>query len=317
MEKIKPKRLQKGDTIGIVAPASPHYNRSDIIRGIETLEEWGFRVVVGENVHNKHEYLAGTDEERAHDFNEMFRNDQVDAVFVTQGGYGSARMLRYIDFELVRNNPKIFIGYSDITSIHLAIQKYTGLVSFHGPGMAGFNSEDLTDYRKEFLFKALMETEPIGEIRKANEKKWINQINKGEAEGELVGGNLTLVCASLGTPYEIDTKGKILFLEEVWSEPWNIDHMFTHLLHAGKLQEAAGIVIGECTLCEPKKMDPGFHVTFSLEDILYDFIEPLGIPAIHGLPIGHTEDLATLPMGVNAYLDATNKKLFVTESGVK
>ncbi|MFI8688025.1 LD-carboxypeptidase [Rossellomorea sp. NPDC077527] len=317
MEKIKPKRLEKGDTIGIIAPASPHYNRSDITRGIETLEEWGFHVITGENLHNKHEYLAGTDQERAHDFNEMFRNDEVDAIFVTHGGYGSARMLRYIDFDLVRKNPKIFIGYSDITSLHLAIQKYTGLVTFHGPGMAGFNSEDLTDYRKEYVFKALCQQEPIGEIRKANEKKWINRIQKGEAEGELTGGNLTLVCASLGTPYEIDTKGKILFLEEVWTEPWNIDHMFTHLYNAGKLQEAAGIVIGECTDCGPKKMDPGFHVTFSLEDILYEFIEPLGIPAIHGLPIGHTKDLATLPMGVNAYLDATNKKLFVKESGTR
>ena len=294
-----------------------HYNRSDITRGIETLEEWGFHVITGENLHNKHEYLAGTDQERAHDFNEMFRNDEVDAIFVTHGGYGSARMLRYIDFDLVRKNPKIFIGYSDITSLHLAIQKYTGLVTFHGPGMAGFNSEDLTDYRKEYVFKALCQQEPIGEIRKANEKKWINRIQKGEAEGELTGGNLTLVCASLGTPYEIDTKGKILFLEEVWTEPWNIDHMFTHLYNAGKLQEAAGIVIGECTDCGPKKMDPGFHVTFSLEDILYEFIEPLGIPAIHGLPIGHTKDLATLPMGVNAYLDATNKKLFVKESGTR
>ncbi|RLQ94791.1 S66 peptidase family protein [Falsibacillus albus] len=314
--KIKPKKLEKGQTVGIIAPASPLYNRSDLTRGIQTLEEWGFRVKVGKNVNNKYEYLAGTDQERAHDFNEMFADPEVDAIFVTQGGYGSARMMRYIDFELVRQNPKIFIGYSDITSLHLAIHKFTNLVTFHGPGMAGFNPEDLSEYRKDHLFKALTKEEPIGEISLSDKKKWINIINKGDAEGELVGGNLSLVCASLGTPFEIDTKGKILFLEEVWTEPWILDHSFTHLLNAGKLQEAAGIVIGECTNCEPFKHNPGFHVTFSLEDILYEFLEPLKIPAIHGLPIGHTKDLATLPIGVGARLEATNGKLFVTETGV-
>ncbi|MGP4082253.1 S66 peptidase family protein [Pseudalkalibacillus sp. R45] len=314
--KIKPKRLEKGQTVGIIAPASPLYNRSDLIRGIKTLEEWGFKVKVGEHVNNKHEYLAGTDEERAYDFNAMFVDPEVDAIFVTQGGYGSARMIRYLDFEKVKKNPKIFIGYSDITSLHLAIQKYTGLVTFHGPGMAGFNPEDLSEYRKNHLFKALAQEEPIGEIPLADEKKWINIINSGDAEGELVGGNISLICASLGTPFEIDTKGKILFLEEVWTEPWILDHYFTHLMNAGKIQEAAGIVIGECSDCEPFKHNPGFHVTFSLEDILFDYLEPLKIPAIHGLPIGHTKDLATLPIGVNARLEASNGKLFVTETGV-
>lgn len=316
MMKVKPKKLEKGQTVGIVAPASPLYNRSDLTRGIQMLEEWGFKVKVGENVNNKYEYLAGTDRERAYDFNRMFEDPDVDAIFVTQGGYGSARMMKHIDFELVKQNPKIFIGYSDITSIHLAIQKYTGVVSFHGPGMAGFNSEDLTNYRKDQLFKAITKDEPIGEIPLADKKKWINIINPGVTEGELTGGNLSLVCASLGTPFEIDTKGKILFLEEVWTEPWMLDHYFTHLMNAGKLQEAAGIVIGECTNCEPFKHNPGFHVTFSLEDILYEFLEPLKIPTIHGLPIGHTKDLATLPLGVDARLEASHGKLFVTETGV-
>lgn len=313
---IKPKRLEKGDTVGIIAPASPLYNRSDLTRGILTLKEWGYNVVVGENVTKKHEYLAGTDIERAQDFNDMFANKDINAIFVTQGGYGSARMIKHIDFDIVRNNPKIFIGYSDITSLHLAIQKNTGLVTFHGPGMAGFNSEDLTEYRKKYLFKALASEKPIGEIPLADKKKWINIIHGGEAEGEIVGGNVTLVCASLGTPYEIDTKGKILFLEELETEPWVMDHLFTHLANAGKFQEAAGIVIAECVHCEPYKHNPGFHVTFSLEDILYDFLEPLGVPVIHGLPIGHTKDLATIPVGVKAKIDGSNGKLYIQESGV-
>ncbi len=315
--KIKPKPLEKGDTIGIIAPASPLFKKSDLKRGVQTLEEWGFNVVVGDHVNCRHEYIAGTDEQRAADFNAMFANPDIDAVFVTQGGYGSARIIDRIDFDLVRKNPKIFIGYSDITSLHLAIKKHTGLVTFHGPGMAGFNSEDLTTYRKEYLFKALSSPEPIGEIKMADEKKYLDVINGGEARGELVGGNLTLICASLGTPFEIDTKDKILFFEEVETEPWILDHMLTHLKNAGKLQEAAGIVVGECSGCEPFKHNPGFPVTFFLEDILDDFLKPLGIPVIHGLPIGHTKDLATLPMGVDAYLDGTNGKLFVEEAGVQ
>ncbi|WP_413299007.1 LD-carboxypeptidase [Bacillus sp. 1P10SD] len=317
MKKIKPASLKKGDTIGIVAPASPLYNKSDLVRGIRTLEEWGFQVIVGEHVNVRYEYLAGTDEQRAQDVNSMFRNDQVDAIFVTQGGYGSARILRYIDFDAIKQNPKIFIGYSDITAIHLALQKLTGLVSFHGPGMAGFNPEELTEYRKNQLFKALLSDEPVGEIELADKKKWINIIQPGEARGEMVGGNLTLICSSLGTPYEIETEGNILFFEELDTEPWVMDHMLSHLLNAGKLQKAAGIVIGECKDCEPFKHNPGFPVTFSLEDILEEYIKPLGIPAIYGLPLGHTKDLATIPLGVQGFLDATNGKLIIEECGTR
>jgi muramoyltetrapeptide carboxypeptidase len=317
LEKIKPARLKKGDTIGIVAPASPLYNKSDLVRGIKTLEEWGYKVIVGEHVNARNEYLAGTDEQRASDINSMFENDQVDAIFVTQGGYGSARLLRHINFDLIKKNPKIFIGYSDITAIHLAIQKLTGLVTFHGPGMAGFNPEELSDYRKNQLFKALLMEEPIGEIELADKKKWINIINPGEARGEMVGGNLSLICSSLGTPYEIETEGKILFFEELDTEPWVIDHMLSHLINAGKLQKAAGIVIGECKDCVPYTHHPGFPVTFSLEDLLEEYIKPLNIPAIYGLPLGHTKDLATIPLGVQGFLDATNGKLIIEECATR
>ncbi|MGE5703055.1 MAG: S66 peptidase family protein [Clostridia bacterium] len=315
MQRQKPRRLKLGDTIGIVAPASPLYNKSDLQRGIQTLNEWGYEVIVGKHASARHEYLAGTDEQRAADVNEMFRNESIDAIFVTQGGYGSARILHLLDYDAIAANPKIFIGYSDITSIHLAIHKRAGLTTFHGPGMAGFNPEDLSDYRKRFLFKALTSTEPIGEIEKADARNYIHIIQPGEARGELIGGNLTLLCASLGTPYEVETEGKILFIEELDTEPWIMDHMLTHLFNAGKLHKLAGIVVGECKDCVPFKHHPGFPVTFSLEDILEDRIRPLGIPAIYGLPLGHTRDLATIPLGVQGFLDATNGKLFVEECG--
>ncbi|MBN2051163.1 MAG: LD-carboxypeptidase [Spirochaetales bacterium] len=311
--KIKPKRLEKGQTIGVVSPASPSFYKSEIVRGISTLKEWGFNVVTSDNLSRRYAYLAGPDKARAGDLNEMFSREDIDAIFVTQGGYGSARLLRYLDFDIIRENPKIFIGFSDITSIHLAILKKTGLVTFHGPGMSRFNTQDLTPYTEEQLFKALSSPDPIGEIVPADETKWINIFRGGKARGELVGGNLSLICASLGTPYEIDTAGKIFFFEELETEPWLIDHMLTHLLNAGKLQEAAGIVVGECKNCEPSKLNPGFHVTFSLEDVLEDFLTPLGVPVIFGLPLGHTRDLATVPLGVEACIDGDEGSLFIEE----
>lgn len=312
----KPRKLKTGDTIGVISPASPSENKSEIARAKETIENMGYKVVLSKNLNKTKGFIAGTEKERAEDFNEMFRRDDIDAVFVTQGGYGSAQIIGRIDFGLMRSNPKIFVGFSDITSLHMAAQKFADTVTFHGPCMSRFNSEDLTDYTKEYFFKAVSKNEPIGEIKLSDPRKWVNIINGGSAEGTVTGGNLTLICATLGTPYEIDVKNKILFLEEIDTEPWIVDHMLSHLRNAGKLKDAAGIVVGECVNCKPFKHHPGFYVDNSLEDVLDYYIKPLGVPAIYGLPLGHTPDIATIPLGVAARLDADNKKLEILESGV-
>lgn len=312
----KARRLKHGDTIGVISPSSPSEKKSEVIRGVETLEDWGYRVVLSKNLNKSKGLVAGTEEERAEDLNEMFRRDDIDAVFVTQGGYGSAQLIRHIDFDLISQNPKIFTGFSDITSLHLAIMKFSGVVTFHGPGMSRFNSEELTDYTKAAFLKAITDAAPLGEIRPANPKKWINPIHPGTAEGLITGGNLTLICATLGTPYEIDTRGKILFFEDLDTEPWIFDHMLSHLRNAGKLEQAAGIVVGECHNCVPFLHNPGYYVDNSLEDVLDYYIRPLGVPAVYGLPMGHTDDMATIPLGVAARLDADNKKLEILESGV-
>lgn len=314
---MKPKMLHPGDTIGVISPASPSYRKSEVTRGLETLKKWGYKVRLSKNLNKRKGFVAGTDEERAEDFNDMFRRKDVDAVFVTQGGYGSARMLKYLDFEIIRENPKIFIGFSDITSLHLAILKKTGLITFHGPGVSRYNPEDLSEYTKKYLFKALAHPEPMEAIPLADDKKYVDTIYPGKAEGILTGGNLTLVCATLGTPYEIDTEGKILFLEELETEPWIMDHMLTHLANAGKLQAATGIVVGECLNCKPRQHNPGYYVDLSTEDILHEHLKPLKIPTIYGLPIGHTRDMATLPMGVKARLNADNKQFTIIESAVE
>ena len=313
----KAKRLKAGDTIGVISPSSPSEKGSEVLRGKEMLESMGYKVVLSKNLNKTKGFVAGTEEDRVADFHEMFRRDDVDAVFVTQGGYGTAQLIRHIDFDLVSSNPKIFTGFSDITSLHLAIQKFAKVVTFHGPGMSRFNSEDLTDYTKEYFFKAIAQEEPIGDIRLANPKKWINAIYPGVVEAPIIGGNLTLTCATLGTPFEIDTKGKILFIEELDTEPWTFDHMLSHLRNAGKLQDAVGILVGECHNCKPFEHNPGYYVDTSLEDVLDYYIKPLKVPAIYGLPLGHTDDLATLPMGVMARLDGDNKKLEILESAVE
>lgn len=312
----KAKRLCRGDTIGVVSPASPSENKSEVTRGIETLEAMGYKVKLGRNVNKRKGFVAATEAERAEDINQMFKDDAIDAIFVTQGGYGSAQLFEKLDFEAIASNPKIFTGFSDITSLHLAMNKIAGLVTFHGPGMARFNSEDLSTYTEKQFFQALETADPLGEIPLADQRKWLNPIGKGKCQGLLIGGNLTLICASLGTPYEIDIKDKILLIEDVDTEPWIFDHMLCHLRNAGKLQEAAGIVVGECKNCVPFKYEPGFLVDTSLEDVLEYYLSPLGVPVLYGLPLGHGGDLATLPLGVMAELDCDHKIFRILENGV-
>ncbi|MBI4440918.1 LD-carboxypeptidase [Candidatus Woesearchaeota archaeon] len=313
---VKPKPLRKGDTIGIIAPASPTFDRTDLMRSIQVIKDWGFRCKLGRNVNKKHGYLSGKDWERVEDLNEMFRDKGVRAILCLQGGYGSMRLLPYIDYNSIRKNPKIFIGYSDITALHLAINKLTGLVTFHGPSMVGLAPPYLSKYTKDYLFRALTKKKPIGQIKPSPDDPWVWTITPGKAQGVLVGGNLSLIAASLGTPYEIETRGKILFLEEVDVEPYHFDQMLTQLLLAGKLKEAKGIVIGECVRCVPADFRPGYYSSLSIEDVLVEIVKPLNIPAVYNLPIGHGDHRATLPLGVMATLDAGKGKLIVTETAL-
>lgn len=313
----KPKKLSPGNRIGVVSPSTSLERKSDILRATEKLEKLGYQVAIGKNVDHQRGFVSGTEEERMEDLHEMFSREDIDAIFVTQGGYGSAQFISKLDFDLIRRNPKIFIGFSDITSLHLAIHKFGELVTFHGPGFGRFNDEELTDYTLEQMIKALGSDVPIGAIPQADPKKWLYAIQGGVCEGELIGGNMTLICSSLGTPFEIDTKGKILFFEDVDIEPWIFDHMLCHLRNAGKLKDVAGVAVAECVDCVPLVYKPGYYVDTSLEDVLEYYLKPLGVPVLYGLPLGHTKDMATLPLGVRARLDCDKKKLTVLESGVQ
>ncbi|HSV57244.1 MAG TPA: LD-carboxypeptidase [Magnetospirillaceae bacterium] len=310
---LKPEVLEPGAHIRVISPASGLWKRSELERGLSSLRTMGFRVSTGRYAYNTQHYLAGPDEARAQDFQEAFEDPDVDAVLCSQGGYGSARLFPYLDFARIGANPKPFIGYSDITALHLMLGSQCGLVTFHGPGATGFERGFLTDYTKTAFLRALCSTEPLGMVRLPDPIKEILTLHPGIAEGPLVGGNLTLICASLGTPYEIDTRGAILFFEELDTEPWILDHLLTHLGNAGKLRDAAGFAVGECMNCEPQKLDPGFFTQRSFEDILYEIFTELGKPAIYGLPIGHNRDRVTVPLGVEARLDATSGAMTLLE----
>ncbi len=315
---VKPPRLKKGDTIGLVTPASGPFEASTIWKTRARLEHLGFRVKLAKHISETYGYLAGSDADRAADLHTMFRDDAVRAIVALRGGYGSGRLLKYLDFELIRKHPKILIGYSDITSLLLMITKLAGLVTFHGP----VGVSDFSDYTQKYFWGLLTTTRPMGAIDfpqpddpllPAN-LTW--SIHGGRASGKLVGGNLTLVCASLGTPYEIDTRGRVLFLEEVEEEPYSIDRMLTQLDNAGKLEEAAAIVLGKCAGCGPRKFNPGFDRTLSVEEVYHDRLGKLKKPILVDLHIGHISDKITVPLGIRATVDADKRQFIFEDAAV-
>lgn len=297
---LKPPALKKGATIGIIAPASPLAQPEYLKRGVEFWHSRGYRVRTGRHISKTAGYLAGSDAERLADLHCMFRDPEIAAIFCLRGGYGSFRLLAGLDYDLVFSHPKILVGYSDITALHLAFNKITGLVTFHGPMIYPELGGPVTDpYTEKALFRTLAATAPPGTIPMAPELPAPVSIIPGQAEGTVTGGNLSLVTATLGTPVEIDTRGKILFLEEVDEAPYRLDRMLTQLQLAGKLEEAAGIVFGHCTRCDDTRRG------LTALEVITTRLKPLGRPCFYGLPAGHVQPQATLPLGVRARLDAT------------
>ncbi|WP_406677675.1 S66 peptidase family protein [Moorella sp. ACPs] len=308
---IKPPALQRGDTIGIIAPASPLPDPEYLARGISFWLSLGYRVRTGTHISKATGYLAGSDAGRLADLHLMFQEPEVKAIFCLRGGYGTLRLLDDLDYNLIRHHPKILVGYSDITALHLALNRMTGLVTFHGPMLyPELGGGDLPPYTREGLCRALAVASPLGSIPPAPGLPPPVAITPGRAEGIVTGGNLSLVVATLGTPFEVDTEGKILFLEEVDEAPYRIDRMLTQLKLAGKLEAAAGIVFGFCTRCGDSSHQPG------LLEIITGHLAPLGIPCFYGLPAGHLATQATLPLGIRARLDAAACTLTYLEAAV-
>ena len=315
---LKPKRLAKGDTVELVAPANATFNTIDLQIARESLEALGFTVKIGAHLLDRHGYLAGDDKARADDINRAFADRSVAAVHAIRGGWGSARLLPHLDFDVIRRNPKILIGYSDITALLLSVQARTGLVTFHGPiGLGRWDSYSL-DYYRRVLFD--------GEQVTYSNKQGLSDrnalvpidfrtqtITPGKARGRLVGGNLTVMTAILGSPYVPDWDNTILFTEDTHEDFYRIDRMLTQLRLAGVLGKIKGFVFGTCAECGP---GDGNYGALTLEEIFADHVKPLGVPAWQGAMIGHSQPQWTLPEGVQVEIDAGKGTLTLLESPV-
>lgn len=306
---IKPPVIKKGDMIGVIAPASPSGDERREKAKL-ALEEMGFSVKMGRSCYYKCGYLAGSDELRAQDINTMFADSEVKGIICLRGGYGTLRILNKLDYELIKNNPKVFMGYSDITAIHIALNQKCKLVTFHGPMVESNMADGLDEFSYNSFFTAALTNEPIGEIQNPSDET-IKCLIPGICSGKIVGGNLALIAAGLGTPYEIDTKGKLLFLEDIDEKPYRVDRMLTQLSLAGKLRDANGIILGDWKNCEADTIE-----TQTLAEVFQDILTAAGKPTVYNLRSGHCRPMITLPLGVECIMHAKEGKLFVNESAV-
>lgn len=307
----KASALKIGDTIGLIAPSSPTTHEK-IEKATEKLMKMGFKIKIGKSAYERYGYLSGSDKIRADDINDMFKDSEVDAIICLRGGYGTPRILDLIDYDMIKNNPKIFVGYSDITALHIAFTQKSSLVTFHGPMATSDIAGDFSDFSRDNLFNTIMKDKARGELSNPHGEEIVT-INGGIAEGSIIGGNLALIVATIGTPYEIDLKGKILFIEEVNEDPYSIDRMLNQLRLSGKLDEVEGVILGDFNNCETGKHSE----SLSLEQIFNDHIKPAGKPTVYNLQAGHCEPMVTLPFGVKVRLDADKKTLTILESAVR
>ncbi|MBS1790627.1 MAG: LD-carboxypeptidase [Acidobacteria bacterium] len=312
---IKPAALKPGDLVSVVAPAS-NLKGDYLAGGVAELERLGFRVTHRPDILEKARYTAGSDERRAEELMEAFADPAVKAVWAARGGYGVMRLLPLLDENVLRANPKIFIGYSDMTALHLYLYGRFGWVSFHGPmaakDLAQVSESGAEHYDHETLLAAVAQPKPMGAIN-STKTEMLHRGSGKTASGRLLGGCLSLIAAMMGTPDELDTRGAILFLEDTGTRPYAIDRMLQQLRLAGKFDEVQGIIFGEMTDCV-QHAEQGY----SIQDVLAECTADLGIPVMFGLPSGHSPiGNLTLPLGVMATLDAERGALSVNEAAVR
>jgi muramoyltetrapeptide carboxypeptidase len=313
---IKPVRLKQGDMIALVTPGS-YITEQEKDESIKNLRSLGFNVTYSDRLMQKNGYFSATDKERAADLNEMFERKDVQGIMCARGGYGCARILPYLDYELIEDNPKPLIGFSDVTALHYAIYKNSNLITFHGPvSISTFSRFSIENFQNVLMNP----TEELVLENSTTDNNYdpygVTVITEGTAEGELTGGNLSIVVSLIGTEYDVDFSGKIIFLEEFIEEPYRIDRMLTQMIQAGKFEDAVGIALGVFKLCEPSKTNPSFDDSFTLMEVLKDRLGNLGIPVIYGLSFGHVVDKFTIPFDVRAELNTKSQKLRLLEPAV-
>lgn len=309
----KPKKLNKKDVIGIISPASSPDEFSRVDRGVKYLESLGYRVKIGKNVGKNHGYLAGTDQERVDDIHAMFNDKSVKAIFTLRGGYGAFRLLDKIDYKVIKNNPKIFVGYSEITSLQMAFFEKAGLMTFAGPMVAVDFYDEVSDYTNELFWATITSNKKLGKIKYPENQK-LPFLQKGIASGRLIGGNLAVFTALLGTPYFPNLTGKILMIEDIGELPYRLDRLLNQLRLVGTFKKVKGIILGRFVDCH--EHDPN-KKTLTLGEVISDYIGTIKVPSIYTFPHGHIKDFVTIPFGLKVNLNATKGTVEFSESAVK
>jgi len=309
--------LPAGGTIGIVSPASPYNTYSDVLRGIAWWEAHGYRVKLAEGALERKDWLAGEPETRARDLMAMFTDPSVDVIQCLRGGYGSAQVIPQLDFQVIAAHPKPFMGFSDITALHTALLRFTGLATFYGPSFTAVGEPEMSDFTAQRMLQVL-DGETTGPLPRNPDDPFVRALAPGKASGRLVGGCLSDLLFTMGTPWEFNLDDAIFVFEEVGSSPHGIDRALLQLSQAGKFERVKGVVIGDLTGCEWNDGggSPWPH-TKTLEEVLEERLSVLGVPVIYKLPFGHGSHMATVPLGVQAILDASTCTLEVTEPALR
>ncbi|MGB3152854.1 MAG: LD-carboxypeptidase [Maribacter sp.] len=311
-KRILPKALKKGDTIGLIAPGYMFPSRV-LNETLETLKKMEYKPYYTPRIYKGHGYFSNTDEERAKDLNHMFANPLVDGILCLRGGYGCTRIMNSVNYEMIKENPKALIGFSDITALLNGIYKETGLVGFHGPVGSTLNNDySITSFQRMLQGAVGYEIIKNAESNLPQEEYERYTITKGKGSGELCGGNLTLINALIGTAHEIDFTNKLVCIEDVEEDPYRIDRMLTQLIEGKSFKNAAGIIIGVCAGCN-ESTNPN---SFSLKEVILDRIKPLDIPSAYGMSFGHIKNNFTFPVGINAEFDAEEMSIRLLEKPV-
>lgn len=312
MKIIKPPKLCKGAVIGLVAPASSPSSEEKIEKGTAYLERLGYRVKLGNHIRNTYGYLAGTDKERAADFNNMVRDKDVKAIFAIRGGYGTTRILQLIDYRSLKQNPKIIVGYSDITALQLAIFSKIGLVTFSGPMTGAEMWKGIDPYTEENFWRLLTSTKKVGVLKNPIDEP-LKILNYCKARGKLIGGNLSLIASLMGTPFLPKMSNSIIFLEDVEESPYRVDRMLSQLLNARVLHGLNGLVFGKFTNCNPSNPSEP-HLT--IDQIQKEYADKIKCPIVANFQYGHIPRMLTVPIGLQATLDTIRNRITVMESAV-
>ena len=313
MKVIIPEKLKKGDTIGLISPSSPLNNPEQLNKAVNYFEKNGFRVKIGESVNKEKGYLAGSEDERVNDLHQMFEDKDVKAIIAARGGYGAIRMIDKLNFNLIRKNPKIFVGFSDITVLQLAIYQKSKLITFAGPMVSTYFGEDeLDDYVEEQFWDLLTRDKKVGKIKNPNDEKFF-VLNKGRGEGKLLGGNLTSLLSLIGTEYMPSFRNSILFLEEINEPPYKIDRMLCQLRLHKILSHTNGIILGRFIDCYER--DSG-KKSLSLNDLVIDYLKVLNKAIMYNFKHGHIKQMITLPVGADCKINATRGFIEITQNVV-